>query len=294
MRIYKRDVSAVGLKPVIAMHGGSWKHRGPAFVGLESQISHLTERGFVVFAPFYRLVGNVDGNAECNGVTGQQIQADLEDAYNWVQAHKSNYGASGDIYTMGQSAGAHMAGMVAVNHPDTVRKAFLLYPPTDAQDFIARYQEVPRVVVDSPDAVGILQDYLGKPLEAISPTDPFVLSNSLPYRIATSAQRSKFLLLHGGSDSIVPVRQSVRMCNALYGVTNLDSGFATSYGGNPAAGSYRATYACDVSGSRLDIIAEADHALDFCVKPVVCQAGSDASSDVAMQSVRNGYDWLAQ
>ena len=51
MRIYKRSLNATGLKPLLALHDGAWAHRGSDFIGFESEISHLTERDFVVFTP---------------------------------------------------------------------------------------------------------------------------------------------------------------------------------------------------------------------------------------------------
>lgn len=137
MRIYKKDIAAQGLKPLLALHGGTWKHRGFSFSGLEAGISHFTERGFIVFAPFYRLAGQSDGNVECNDAGWREITEDVESALDWVQANGPALGASSDQVTVfGQSAGAHLAAWLAAYRETQVRKALLYYGPTDILEFM--------------------------------------------------------------------------------------------------------------------------------------------------------------
>ncbi|GFE79853.1 hypothetical protein GCM10011487_18530 [Steroidobacter agaridevorans] len=301
MRVYRKDLAANNQRAAIAVHGGSWKYRGAAFLGLESQISHLTQRGFVVFAPFYRLVGSSDGNLECNDAKGADILQDMNDAFAWVQTNKTRFGAAAnnDVYVMGQSAGAHLAGILAVEHPSEVKRALMLYSPTDARDIISRYQQVPPVV-DSPEALSILEDYLGQSVKTVNTNDAFVARNSLPTRIADSSTRSRYFLIHGRADPLVPSRQSVRLCNALSkssSAADFDVGPATNDGGNAAAGVYRKRFTCSGSGvnsSKLHLIAEAEHALDLCIPLVSCPAGSLPSVSAARQSMSEGYNWLAE
>ena len=138
MRVYKNDIAASDLQPVIALHGGTWRHRGSSFLGLEAGISHLTERGFIVFAPFYRLAGESDGNVECNAVTWREVTADAESALDWVRNNGTALGAANiPISVYGQSAGAHLAGWLAAHRPNDVRKALIYYGPIDALDFLA-------------------------------------------------------------------------------------------------------------------------------------------------------------
>ncbi len=49
-----------------AGHGGSWSARGFGFFGLEMTIPHDVNDGFVVYVPFYRLLGGSAGSAACN------------------------------------------------------------------------------------------------------------------------------------------------------------------------------------------------------------------------------------
>jgi acetyl esterase/lipase len=138
MRVYKSDISEQGLRPLIAIHGGTWQHRGLSFWGLEAGISQLTERGFIVFAPFYRLVGESDGNSECNGASWREVTEDAESALDWVKEYGPELGATTERITVyGQSAGAHLAAWLAAHRPDDVRKALLFYAPVDALEFLA-------------------------------------------------------------------------------------------------------------------------------------------------------------
>jgi len=150
MRIYKSDVAATGLLPALAFHGGTWKSRGFSFLGLEASVSFLTQRGYVVFVPFYRLVGQSDANIECNGADWRDVTDDISDALDWVKTNAAAFGASNDAVTVfGQSAGAHLAAWLATERPLDIRKALTLYPPLDVFDFVqgiagpeGRYQSV--------------------------------------------------------------------------------------------------------------------------------------------------------
>lgn len=138
MRVYKSDITEQGLKPLVALHGGTWKHRGFSFTGLEASMSQFTERGFIVFAPFYRLVGESDGNIECNGATWREVTADVESALTWVRENGSALGATDEPASLfGQSAGAHLAAWLTANRSEDVGKALLYYAPIDALDFAA-------------------------------------------------------------------------------------------------------------------------------------------------------------
>jgi len=138
MRVFKKDIVEQDLKPLIALHGGTWKHRGFSFLGLEAGVSQFTERGFIVFAPFYRLVGASDGNVECNAVSWREVTADVESALDWVDVNGAALGAADEpVSVFGQSAGAHLAAWLSAHRTADVRKALLYYGPTDALEFLA-------------------------------------------------------------------------------------------------------------------------------------------------------------
>lgn len=137
MRIYKKDVAGENLRPLLALHGGTWRSRGFSFLGLEASIPHFTEQGFVVFVPFYRLVGASDGNEACNQASWREVTADVEDALSWVREFGGRFGANATpVSVFGQSAGAHLAMWLATNKPESVDRALLFYPPLDVLEFL--------------------------------------------------------------------------------------------------------------------------------------------------------------
>ncbi len=293
MRVYKKDTRQTNLKPLMAIHGGSWRYRGGAFVGMDTQISHYTEQGFVVFVPFYRLVGDSDGSSQCNNASGEDIIADIQSALDWVESNKSRFGATGKISLMGQSAGAHLSGWLATHRASQIDKALLYYGPTDFKDLVTQYNNGADF---SPQGVTALAGFLGvetDQLNTVNPNAPFVLQNSFPDIITQNPSAyPKMYLVHGVADELVPSEQSVRMCNALYG--NISGGPASNYGGNPNSGTYKSVYQCN-SGSQLDLIAEARHILEICLVPendTLCRTGSSGSVQAARQTITNTLNWI--
>lgn len=159
MRVYKRDIVEQDLQPLIAIHGGTWRHRGFSFLGLEAGVSQLTDRGFIVFVPFYRLVGESDGNIECNASSWREVTADVESALDWVNSNGAALGAANEpVSVFGQSAGAHLAAWLSAHRSDDIRKALLYYGPMDVLEFLA----------GAADIGGPYEDYRDFGLESLS------------------------------------------------------------------------------------------------------------------------------
>ncbi|MDO6462458.1 alpha/beta hydrolase [Granulosicoccaceae sp. 1_MG-2023] len=296
IHVFKKAIDADGLKPLLLIHGGSWKYRQTGAIGLFTQISHYTEAGFAVFTPFYRLTGEGEAAAACSSAGGDEIVADIEAAYQWLLGNAAGFGADATaVYVAGQSAGAHLAARMAVDHPDTTAAALLLYPPTDFGHFIRAYQAGE---VDSAQGTDALADFLGESLATADPDSDIVRSNSLPERVAASPDSfPPMYLIHGGADELVPVEQSTRLCNA--------------YGGDPASGAQadnsdaaaeRQSFDCG-GQSRLDVVKSAGHVLDFCVTlnppwsllidtSGLCPAGDADSQLAARSSLSAALDWL--
>jgi acetyl esterase/lipase len=304
MRVYKKDVNQTGLKPLMAIHGGSLKYRGQGFSGMEAYISHFTEQGFVVFAPFYRLLSDFDGNTECNKATGEQILTDIDAAMSWVQANKTNYGvAAGErVRLFGQSSGGHLAGWLVTHRQADVQKALLMYAPLDGLDFINNYQAYANSLPYSSEyttsfsgpAIGLMESFLSpiggatiNLLDVTPSTNSLVLNNSFPYLVSGSpSSYPPVYMVHGRQDPLVPAIQSVRLCNAYTG--NAASGPA-----NTAGTASLQAYAC--GPSRVDLLQEATHALELCLPPLRCEAGSTvAGITAAAQSLATARAWLGQ
>lgn len=291
MRVYKKNPTQKGLKPIMAIHGGSWKYRGFGFFGLESMVSHLTDRGYVVFAPFYRLAGNSDGNAECNRANGKDIVADAQDALEWVVDNAGSYGASGKVALFGQSAGAHLAAYLSVHEKSSIDRAWLMYPPTHMADYIKNWS--PDM---NPAGTGAVEGFLSHLRfddlsDLVGSTDTFIKDVSFPDIIDNSpSSYPPVFVIHGLADDLVPSRQAELLCSA-YGGSGTYS--ATNTGG------YRGVNQCGSRGSRLHLIKEAGHILDLgCINRdlaggKLCPAGSYESERAIEKSIDDAIAWLA-
>ena len=80
------------LKPLIFFHGGSWIYRSlTSTVAVDAITPNLTRKGYVVFAPMYRLLNNRSGPKECQNSSGEDILSDTLDALEWVKENKHHF-----------------------------------------------------------------------------------------------------------------------------------------------------------------------------------------------------------
>lgn len=355
MRAYKQDIAATDLRPLLAIHGGTWSSRGFSFIGLESTVREFTNRGFVVFAPFYRLVGSDDGNSECNNATWREVTADIADALAWVEQYGPALGAARQPITVfGQSAGAHLAAWLAVRKSTSVARGLLLYPPSDVLAFLngavpatgalakfrdfglksltklygadpnngsLRLERMPFGPLDvatlSSRATSTIPDDTFS-FAAIDATNPprylarcagmtgvdlstindanvpvalldclkrdvaeFIVANSFDHQV--SANTPGLFVIHGTADELVPVEQSLALCDALAGVA-----------ASPPSSSDHAIRSCG-NVSRAHVIRDAQHALDLGLcAGTLCPAGAPGSATrtAVAESLLAGYDWI--
>ncbi len=287
------DASRRALRPLIAFHGGSWQHRTFGTLGLEAFATSLANQGFVVFEPFYRLIGDSAGNMECNDATLDELLIDSDDAMSWVLQNAFRYGALGKPVLFGHSAGGHIAGVLAVERASEVAAAVLFYAPVDFSDFA---QQLINGEIDTGTGQRILEAVVGQTLETLdlqSPSQaPLFQRNSLPARIAMdflSKPVPPFFLLQGQRDSLLPYRQSVRLCNALAG-----RAIDTESPAPGATSELRQILDCGGAGSQLHLITEGEHALDLCVADELCLAGSPASAALTRDSVEQMLAWITR
>ena len=288
MRVYSSDPNTQNQKALIALHGGSWQHRGTGFLGVENMATHFTDAGFVVFAPFYRLIGDSDGTAACQSATLPDLLNDVDDALTWVTDNMQRYGASGKPVLFGQSAGGHLAASLAVRQPQVVERSVLFYAPVDFRDFAEQIQSGE---YEGGQGRRILEAVAGESIVTLDLNSALVIDNSFPAIVAPQPQQyPSFFMLHGESDSLLPSRQSERMCDALAG--NLDAANAVDTP-NAAFTSVRTSVACGDSGSQLHLIAQGEHTLDLCISDELCLSGSPASASATGDVIQSMIDWAS-
>lgn len=280
--------SADSQRAVIAFHGGSWQRRSSGALGIESLSTQFVNEGYVVFAPFYRLIGTAEGNNACNDATLSEVLEDAHDALSWVQSNSARYGVQSKPVLFGQSAGGHLAAVLAVERPDEIKNAVLFYAPTDFAEFA-------RQLIDGEIATvtgqGILESVIGQTLETLDIQDPIVQRNALATRVVNGpSSLPPFFLLHGQKDTVLPVSQSIRMCNALAG--NPEVGPASRI--DVSTGALRSIVQCGNAGSELHLIAEGEHALDLCIAEELCLSGSPASAALTKDSVNSMLSWISE
>lgn len=286
MRIYKDNPNAQNLKPLIALHGGSWQNRGTGFLGVENMATQFVDQGFVVFAPFYRLVHDSDGTPECHNASFDELLSDVEDAFGWVQQNSESFGATGLPVVFGQSAGGQLAAYLAIQHPEEVERAVLFYAPTDFTDFVGQIADGEYT---NQTGITILERVTGQQAEEFDLQSPLVVENTFPAVVAEQPENfPPMFMLHGESDSLLPSRQSVRMCNGLAGdVENGPAPFDIN------TSSVSRSFACDDRGSQLHLVAEGEHTLDLCISDELCAAGSPASAAATAEVIESMLVWAS-
>jgi acetyl esterase/lipase len=196
------DPAPDGRRPLLVyVHGGGWRvsHRSrppretrewsPGF------FERMTDRGFVVAAPDYRLSGEARFPAQLD---------DTLEALRWLHANAGDLGADpGRTYLWGASAGGNLVALAALSaDAPPVAGVVCWYPVTDLP------------ALDQDDDAGDTYEahLLGGPIarhldlaEAASPV-AHVHGGAPP-----------FLLQHGEHDTWVPHDQSVRLADALRG-----------------------------------------------------------------------------
>ena len=273
-------------RALIAFHGGSWQRRSSGALGIEALAAQFVNEGFVVFAPFYRLIGTAEGNEACNNATLEQVLDDAHAALSWVQENGSEYGVSDKPVLFGQSAGGHLAAVLGVERPEEVASAVLFYAPSDFAEFARLIIEGE---IETETGQDILETVVGQTLDTLDVQSPLIQRNSLSPRVVNrEGVAPPFFILHGVKDTVLPVSQSVRLCNALAG--NPDNGPASNLIGT--SDELRSVVSCGRDGSELHLITEGEHALDLCIAEELCLSGSPESAALTADTMNKMLEWI--
>jgi hypothetical protein len=125
-------------------------------------------------------------------------------------------------------------------------------------------------------------------LDTIDTGSALIQQNSFPTLIEQNpSDYPPVFMLHGESDSLLPARQSIRLCNALAG--NAESGPASAIA---SEGAVSRRIACDDRGSELHLVGEGEHTLDLCIAPELCLAGSPASAAATAKAIERMLEWV--
>lgn len=194
---------------IVTIHGGGWA--GGARSDILVELPFLFSKNYVIANIDYRLFS---GSTDIYPAAVQDTRCAIRQLVANAATYKIN---TGRIVLLGYSAGAHLASLAGVassansslDHGNcaynatnyTIKSVVSLFGPNDLR-YPSDY---------SASSVATLEGFLGT-----SPnTNPSLANQASPITYVNSASPS-FLLLHGISDSIVPIEISYRMATVLY------------------------------------------------------------------------------
>jgi len=183
---YEPKSAAANAPRVIFFYGGGWKDG--AKHQYEFVASALTEAGFHVFIPDYRLHPLVQFPAFVD---------DGAEAIAWVMEHVSSDPHTSGVYLMGHSSGAHIAALLATD-----------------QQYLNRFSLAPSSIHA---LIGLSGPYDFLPIRSGYLTEVFpepTRSDSQPIRFVTKRTPST-LLIHGLDDDVVEPGNARRFAAAL-------------------------------------------------------------------------------
>ncbi len=181
---------------VILVHGGGWVG-GDRRRDVQPLFQPLQDAGLAWFSISYRLATDITQF----GIAIDDVTAALA----YVRMHASELNVDpGRIAFIGESAGGQLAAMSALREGLglNVRAVVTLYAPMDLASLLKDSQYLPAQIRDQ--VVG-------------TPWEPFILSalTRLSPIDNVRSDMPPFLLVHGTADSLVPIAQSVAMCNRM-------------------------------------------------------------------------------
>jgi len=187
---------------VLLVHGGGWRFGSRAGAAWYGQ--RLAENGYVAAAADYRLMPKY---------TFPSCLHDVKAAVRWLRAHSAEHGIDPQrIGTLGDSAGGHLAALLATTRPEdgfegdqnlgpssAVEAAIILYGVLD----MTYYRDLPR---DRP-LSGLGEDYFRRFVGESGPDglDAYEAASPVTY---VGADTAPVMLIHGEDDRLAPCDQA--------------------------------------------------------------------------------------
>lgn len=193
-----------GVPIVFAVHGGGWVRFDRS--NILTDLKYLPAEGYALVAPNYTLATNQKPSWSDN-------LADLKDALDWVVTNGASRGLDPtDVTLAGQSAGGHLAAMLAIS--ESGRKDAMNGPLVDRLIDVSGPMDLPRLVGESTFASGRAKTMLGQTFDM----NPGLWKSASPSYLLESNPKIKMpvtLIIQGTSDPVVPLDQSTGFQNQL-------------------------------------------------------------------------------
>jgi len=204
--VYRSNARLTGCPVLLQVHGGGWVIGSKNEQGLPL-MRHLAERGWVCVSADYRL---------SPGATFPDHLIDLKRAVAWIRTHIAEYGGDPDLLVVtGGSAGGHLASLVALTANQAIYQPGFESVDTSVVACVSFYG-----VYDFTNRFGVwrhggLRDVLERQvMKAALDEAPEAYEAASPVaRIHAGAP--PFFVIHGARDTLVPVEEARRFCQAF-------------------------------------------------------------------------------
>jgi acetyl esterase/lipase len=203
--VYRHKDHPIGCPTLIQIHGGGWTISNKNQQGKPIML-HFASRGWVCFAPNYRLAPRDPWPAQI---------VDVKRAIAWVKEHAEEYGADpGFIVVTGGSAGGHLAALAALTANDPTWQPGFESADTSVQGAVPYYGVYDFTRSETRGNRALLR-LLERAVfrKTLSEAPEEFAAGSPVHRVQADAP--PFFVIHGSHDSLVPVTEARRFVERL-------------------------------------------------------------------------------
>lgn len=195
--VYRHTDHLTGCPTLLQVHGGGWVIGDKREQGRPLML-HLASRGWVCFAPNYRLSPRA---------TWPDHLVDVKRALAWVRRNGSEYGADpGFVVLTGGSAGGHLVALAALTANDPRYQPGFEDVDTSVAGCVPYYGVYDIAGETGTKASRVRRRHLMDRL-VMKTTDEQVYRDASPIE-AVRADAPPFLVIHGRNDTLVPVQEA--------------------------------------------------------------------------------------
>jgi len=206
--VYRHRSGANGAPTLLQVHGGAW------VIGDKKQqgrplMNHLAARGWVCFAPNYRLSPRA---------TWPDHLVDVKRAIAWVREHGAEYGADpGFLVITGGSAGGHLSALAALTQNEPVWQPGFEDADTSVSACVPYYGVYDLNGETGTTAATVREKRLLARM-VMKTRDRSVYEQASPLT-HVSADAPPFFVIHGRNDTLVPVEEARLLVERLRAVS---------------------------------------------------------------------------
>ncbi len=206
--VYRRTDHPTGCPTLLQIHGGAWVIGDKREQGRPLML-HLARKGWVCFAPNYRLSPKATWPAHLY---------DVKRALAWVREHGEEYGADpGFVVVTGGSAGGHLAALLALTQNEPQWQPGFEDADTSVQGCVP-YYGVYDLANDLGSTWGRQRENRLLAKVVMKTRDPEVYRAASP--LAQVKDAPPILVVHGRNDTLAPVEEARELVRRLREVSD--------------------------------------------------------------------------